>query len=710
VRSLRIKEIDADLQQALKAKDYDRISALLYGYFSSRKDNQRLSLYDPANKKYFIPIDEFLADVRRDTSRYNRIVRSANAFYTPAKGYTFYDRNWGDHIDFNFNYRQASKWGVHYLSVLDDQINYYLLQQDPATARAFENLFNQWYDQLDDIRVEHATNHTKVYDIVWYELGLANRTQRLIDAHRVFLKELSPESNKRLLKNILGSARWLDQCLIKTPFHPYNWQTHTSFTLSYAALIYPEFTESAAWLDRSRKNMVLHLQNDIMDDGGYVERTPSYAEYMYSIFYRYMLMLHYFKNDPSLMNQYLSRIEKYIEFFVLTNSPLAVNPPFNDAHRNKNLVRVFKEMGEFFHRGDFIGAIQQELSPATIASLQVKPTEPKTKSIDFPDSKFCVMRDSWDPRSFFMITNYGEFRNHTHFDQLDFEIYANGIPIAVDAGIGQLGYIDSLQVTWYKNPLSHNMLTVNEAIPEKMDKPGYDKIWSAQQRTEYFSATHDGYVRYQQTRHRRHIIFSKHRYWLIVDQIFTDQKGKQIDFNLHTPCNMTELKDGFISTQENGFVIKHDQSECSTIEKIKSGGEADLGGLANEPASRRIDWLILRKHSTGLEAADRMATLIMPFAKKEKSSQDVRVEKIQLKDAEAIGYKVITAGREDLILLSDGTYRTFTPQISGDFKLAFISYQNGRVVYAGFTGVGRFALEGKPAHSFAQRQDFEVLQ
>ena len=63
------------------------------------------------------------------------------------------------------------------------------------------------------------------------------------------------------------------------------------------------------------------------------------------------------------------------------------------------------------------------------------------------------MRDSWDPKSYFMIINYGEFQNHCHYDQLDFEIYANGIPIAVDAAIGKLGYLDSLHVSWYKHPV-----------------------------------------------------------------------------------------------------------------------------------------------------------------------------------------------------------------------------------------------------------------
>ncbi len=92
-------------------------------------------------------------------------------------------------------------------------------------------------------------------------------------------------------------------------------------------------------------------------------------------------------------------MEKFIEFFVLTNTPVGVNAPFNDASRNKSLVRVFREMGEFFNRGDFIGAVRHEFSPEALASMPVRVTEPATTSIDFPNSRFVVMRDSWDPKS-----------------------------------------------------------------------------------------------------------------------------------------------------------------------------------------------------------------------------------------------------------------------------------------------------------------------
>ena len=708
VQSLHLPAQESALQRALQAKDSSRLSVLLYDYFTRRQDNHRLSTYDKLNKKYFITIDEFLKEVRADSQRSNAIERSARQFYTPEKGFTLFDIHWGDHIDFNHTYTTASKWGVHYLSFLDDQITYYLLKRDPLTARAFETVFNQWYDQLDSVEQEPVLHHKKSYDFIWYELGLANRTQKFIDAYRVFCDQLSPETHKRMLKIILGSSRWLDQCLQKTPFHPYNWQTHTAFTLSYSAVVFPEFAESADWLALGKKYLVLHLENDIRDDGGYVERTPSYAAYMFSVFYRYMMMMEYFLNDPSLRQTYLPRLEKFIEYFVLTQAPVGVNAPFNDAARGKDLVTLFKEMSEFFHRGDFLGGVRNEFSAEVLATLPLAVREPSITSVDFPDSRFVVMRDSWQPTSYYLILNYGEWQNHTHYDQLDFEIYANGVPIALDAGIGRYGYLDSLHVSWYKHPLAHNMITINQAVPEKRDKPGYDKVWAPLTKVEFFAATHDGYRQYQQARHRRHIVFAKKRYWLIIDQVHAERKGQEMDFNLHTPCSMAELKDGFISQQDVGFLVKGDHQEASLIRKSKDQGWADLRGLSGEPSHRLIDWLIFRKTLQANPTVDRMATLIYPFASRRNlSAEEITVSKRTLKDRAAIGYVVKTPDGEDQIIVSDGVHRQFTDAIAGDFTYGWFSYRNGRLDQAAFAQVSRCRVKGMKSLSFKTKKDYE---
>lgn len=708
VASLSMPAMDPALRQALQAEDNDRISVLLHDYFLARPDNHRLSTYDTYNRKYFITIDEFLQEVRADSHRTNAIVRSAQTFYTPERGFTLFGVHWGDRIDFNHTYSNASKWGVHYLSFLDDQINYFLLTRDPQTARAFETVFNQWYDQLDSVQQEPVIHYQKSYDFIWYELGLANRTQKFIDAARVFGSHLSPATHKRLLKIILGSSRWLEQCLEKTPFHPYNWQTHTAFTLSYAAAAFPEFAESADWLALGKKYMILHFENDIRDDGGYVERTPGYASYMFSVFYRYMMMMEYFLNDPSMRQTYLPRLEKFIEYFVLTQTPVGVNAPFNDAARGKDLVTLFKEMSVFFRRGDFLGGVRNEFSAETLAALPVTVRQPGITSIDFPDSRFVVLRDSWQPTSYYLMLNYGEWQNHTHYDQLDFEIYANGVPIAVDAGIGRLGYLDSLHVSWYKHPLAHNMVTINQAVPEKRDRPGYDKVWAPLTNVEFFAATHDGYLEYQKARHRRHVVFAKKRYWLIIDQVYAEGKGREMDFNLHTPCSMSAVEDGFVSLEETGFLIKQDHQAAPLIEKIKDKGIADLRGLAAEPSHREIDWLIFRKELQGDPFVDRMATLIYPFAaKRNLSADEITVTGRVLKDRAAVGYVVKTPDREDLIIVSDGTHRRFTDDIAGDFTHGWFSYRDGRLHAAAFTAVSRCKVKGMKSLSFKTKREYE---
>ncbi len=711
VDSLHIPALEPVLRATLQAGDRARLAVILHDYFAGRADNGRLSTYDRANKRAFNTTDEFRAEVAADPARAAAIRQAAAALYTPEAGFTIQGVHWGSHIDFNHEYADFSRWGIHYLKGVNDLTNDYLVRRDPATAAAFTSLFEQWHDQLDRIDPPTVAPGEKSYDYVWYELGLANRTESLINAHRVFARELSPATHLKLLKIILGSTRWLDQAVARVPFHPHNWQTHAAFTLSYTAVAYPEFVEAKTWLDRGRTNIVRHLETDILDDGGYIERTTGYAAYMFAVYHRYMLMLEHFTGDRALQDKYLGRLEQMIEFYVLTNTPVGVNAPFNDARRSKGLVPVFKEMGLFYRRGDFIGAVRHEFTPEELAALPFAVTEPKVKSADFPFSRYVVMRDSWDPASYFMMLNYGDFQNHCHFDQLSFELYANGAALAVDAGMSPTGYVDPNHATWHKHPSAHNMLTINQAVPEKLNQAGYGKIWSPQSRLEVFAATHDGYLRYQQARHRRHVIYAKARYWLIVDEVQTRGRNQEMDFNLHTPCTMSEVTDGLASAQSRGFVIKHDRRDAGVV-RLRQQGKADLGGLDGEPPYRDIDWLVFRKRLTGDRNHDRLATLIHPHATNEGfDAAAVSVERVDLLDDAAIAYRVRSGGREDLVIISDGFYRRFTDDVAGDFVYAVIGRDvAGTVDYVGVVGAVEFEVKGGPAETFKEKRDYEFVR
>jgi hypothetical protein len=155
-------------------------------------------------------------------------------------------------------------------------------------------------------------------------------------------------------------------------------------------------------------------------------------------------------------------------------------------------------------------------------------------------------------------------------------------------------------------------------------------------------------------------------------------------------------------------VIKQDRRDTANIHRTRSHGWANLAGLQNEPPHREIDWLVFSKALTGSQRSDRMATLVFPFTPATPSvPADVSVERVDLNDTAAIGYRVLAKDREDLIIISDGRYRKFSGKIEGDFTYARISSVAGRVEYAGFTGVSRLKIEGVAGQSFPARTDFE---
>lgn len=711
VASLRIPEIQSALEAAVAANDAAAVSRLLHSYFARRADNGRLSLYDAAAKQPFITREQFRREVLADSKRSAAIAAAADDVYTPERGFRLFGHTWGERIDFTHTYPTMSKWGVHYLSFLDALTQAQVVQPTPARSAAFESMFNQWYDQIDAVKPEQVIHVTVSYDFIWYELGLANRTERLINSQRVFGPDLSPETTKRFLKNLLGSARWMDQCLMRTPFHPYNWQTHTAHTLSYTALVYPEFSEAATWLEHGRGRMIEHISQNILDDGGYVERSTSYAAYMFGVFHRYMVMFEHFRGDRSLLDRFLPRLEKFIEFFVLTTSPIGTNAPFNDAGRGRDLLPLFAEMAGFFQRGDFVGGFADAYPPGTLSRLAVAPSAPRVLSVDFPQSRFAVMRESWQPKAAWMMLNYGDHQNHSHFDQLSFELYANGQALAVDAGLGALGYLEPAQLTWYKHPVAHNMITINGAVPVKRNLPGYDKVWALLPNLEVFAASHDGYVRHQGTRLRRHVLWAKGQYWLLIDEAETTATEREMEFNLHTPLAMRYTQDGFVSNSSTGFVIRQNEEDRPWTRRERSRGLAQLSGLPGEPNHREIDWLVFRRTLAGKVASDRMATLIVPYRPETESlAIGCSVERIDLPDPATVGYRVRLGDREDWVLLSDGKPRDFGRGIQGDFRYALIRFQGEQLKSASLIDTRSFRLPDGHSESFPDRRNHETAR
>ena len=694
------------LQSEIKGKSADELDQILKKYFSQQLTNNRLYKYDGVEKIPFITRDEFLNDLKNDPERKTGLLKQAAHIADPDSGYRIGEIPFGFKVNFDYNWQDRSDYGVHYCHFFRILLGAYLATGDNFYQTSFEDLFNQWYEQIDQVKHEQKPWETKLRDVIWYELGLGVRIPYFIDSYKTYKDSLTPETHKRMLKNILGSARWLYECLSTTPFHPYNWQTQTSMTLAYIALTFPEFTESDKWLEASKKNMIQHFENDINDDGGYIERTGSYTSYVFGMFYRYMLMFKYLENDTTLLETYLPRLENLMEFTAYTTTPMGLNCPFNDCGRGTYLTDLLIEMGDFFNRGEFLGAVQNSVPSKKLANSKVKPVIPSKLSVDFPYSKFAVMRDGWNYNSYFMMINYGPFENHGHYDILDFEMYANGQALAVDAGLGLKGYSEPIHVSWYKRAPAHNMLTINNISPNKRNISGENVIKAFQTNTDYFAATHRGYEQYQQTTVRRHFVFVKGEYWLIVDDVCTSQTNKNLEWNLHTPLDMEITDQGFISKQENGVLLIHPAAEQT--EKILKSGYADLRGLPNEKTNRKIDWVVFQKKSKADSTLDNFNILAFPFTKETKQhAETVSFSTVETGNKNIAVYEIKTDQYTDVIILSDGNMHNFIKNIEGDFSYGWFRFKEDQLSDISIANAGTVKISDAIHLKFGKKTNLE---
>jgi hypothetical protein len=664
-------------------------------------DNNRYYGYSQYDEGAFAAADEYRELIRTDTAKFRSVINDAEDVlrYNIPYGnrlFTFEKR-----IDFNFNFGESGKYGFHYWGWGYYLTSAYILTGDKRYAGAFDAMFNQWYEQRNQI-----SNTLPQFDVVWYELGIAARLPIFIDAFRLFrdCAELRPETRARMLRTLLGSGRWLAEALKRNPYHQYNWPIHTAISEVYLSLMFPEFKESREWFAAAKKVMEDHLTQDLYADGGYLERTPGYSYGVFSHFYRYLSLIEHFAHDRAYVRKHRRVLEKMVEFSMLTMSPLGTTCPFNDSFRSGVADFLYKH-GNGFKRGDFLAPILPFLSPEKRARLTVKPIVPKVTSINLSDSRFAVMRSDWKDDAAMMIINYGPPANHHHFDILDFEIYANGKALAVDAGIGSKGYDDELHRSWYRATVAHNMVMVNDESIERGEAEGEDVVWATQKFTDYFAASHSGYKSKFGIAHRRHIAFVKPEYWVIHDRILSPNGGEKLDWLFHSPLTLEELPMGYVSKESPGVLLLA-ASRSGEIHKFKSEGMASLAGFPSEKeAFRKINYISLQKTASAKAEENSFGVLVFPFSERYPEIQFSRVDA----DPEVVGYQVKHGEREDQLFFSDGKNKKLGVGIESDAQFIFAQYEKGKLKRLSVVGGTFCRVDGKSILKERKRKSLERI-
>jgi hypothetical protein len=572
----------------------------------------------------------------------------------------------GHIVDFNADYGQSGKYGFHYWGWSRPLLYAYMQTRDTKYLDAFDELFNQWYEQRDD--VVGGFSHL---DSIWYELGLgSNRNRIFLEFYRLNRGRLSAKTHERMLKNYVGSARWLYE-LEDEGYRSGNWQVMGSYALAELGLNLREFKESEKWITLGTYRMEEHLTRDFHEDGCHSERCPSsYSTIVYRDPRNLAYLLEQFGGYEDKVAALQPPLERTLTHWMYLMSPLGTQPAVNDGGRGRFNSDFFVDGGRGFDRPDFLWLAKNLLG----ADIDDPMEEPAFTSMDFRPSGFAVMRQNWTKESPYLMINYGPWGGgHSHPDILSFELFAYGEAMAVDAGIG-VSYDDPHHRPWYVTSKAHNMLVFDDAKLDRKDAVGVDPVWSSGDLLDYFSAEQRGYES-SGIWHRRHFLFLKpedsspdaNPYFLVFDAFSTVAMRRTASFMLHAPEPLLWGGPGQLYSKSPGLVV----ATPDPVAISRGMGMANLGGVSS-PGRREIGWVSLEVKTTGGSQVDGLPVVLFPYV--DEFDKSVTVRRGENAGPGGTLYLTVLHGEvTDHILISDGTLRSFgNGNLTTDAKCAVV--------------------------------------
>lgn len=555
-------------------------------------DTEMLTAYDTLRRAATVHPEE------RETT----LVLAAGLLRNRIRTWGMNEVDFGPAVDFNRELGKSGKYGFHYWWWARPLASAFVLEKDARYAAKFDELFSRWYAQRNAI-----SRTIPDLDVVYYELGLSARTRVFLEQYLLPYDRRDPRFQEMMLKTLLGTGRWLYALEDLEGYRPGNWQMHGAYTLLQLGLSFPEMAESASWMAMGIRRLKEHLLEDFTADGGHSERAPrNYTFATYLIYRNALFMLTEHAKEKEFAGLIRANAGRTLEWLITMVTPTGDVPAINDSHRGRIPVEVMQDGARLFERPE-VDAVLQSL-------LRVSPGSggtgalPSFTSRNMPASGFAVMRSDWTRDAGYLCVNYGPYAgNHSHYDLLSFEIYACGIPLAVDAGIGET-YDDPLYESWYRSSRAHNMVVVNGENLERKDARGHDVLWATTPTVDYFAASHDGYA-FKGIHQRRAFLYVKPDYWVIMDEVEGAQPTDTLSWYLHTPSRMLPYRGGFQSTGSPGWTVLPAQTG------LRTGVGQGWAASVSSPLPGRVEMIpwVRFDQPGSKDSACRFTVLLVPF-------------------------------------------------------------------------------------------------
>ena len=439
-------------------------------------------------------------------------------------------------IDFSRNLGGSSNYGFHYFGWIHPLASAYRLTRDEKYARAFVEIFMQWYRQRDLVKGD-----IPAHDVIWYELGCGARAHAFTNLYFSTLDSEAaqlPEFHLHMLKTLLGHARWV--YAYETAYAAGNWQIYANSGLLRIGLSYPEFRDATRWVKRGLKWILAHTRRDVYPDGCHKERAPHYHLGVAGSFFNVYESLKGAKGVSVQRKQLGDTVNRMLSWTMSMMTPSGHSPTVGDSEYDIP-QDTFLRHGLVLKNPELVWASKASAQEIRKVSKElgipkpVKPRAPARPSYHRKESGFAIVRSGWKEDDLSFALNYGPYGGgHSHAEALAFQMWAGGRPLAVDCGRG-ISYDDPLHRTWYVTPYAHNMVVVDGASPSVKGRKGRLLFWKTTKDTDFLGLTHTGYAE-QGVGHRRCVLLNRpHRYAVVLDCLDAKSGGHHYEWVLNSP-------------------------------------------------------------------------------------------------------------------------------------------------------------------------------
>jgi hypothetical protein len=363
----------------------------------------------------------------------------------------------------------------------------------------------------------------------------------------------SPEVRPELflaLRDSLASHAAHIAAFLSRYFSPNTHLTGEALGLVYAGLLFPELPGARRWRDTGARILQEEIHRQVLDDGVYFEQSTAYQCYTAEIYLHFLVIAA--RNRLEVPAEVGARVQRLLDFLLFVRQPDGSLPAIGDAdggrllplapRRPYDASPLFAVAAALFGRSDYAWAAGRDaapellwlLGPEGLAAFDALPPRPPAGSPSrvFAAGGYAVFRSGWSAAAHQLIFDVGPLGcpksgGHGHADLLSLQVSAFGQPFLVDPGTYAYAPDPELR-NHFRGSLAHSTVTLDGLSQARTagpfswrDRPRAQLgNWALTAGLAFASAHHDAYARLGgAARHRRRVLFVRHRFWVVVDDI-----------------------------------------------------------------------------------------------------------------------------------------------------------------------------------------------